>query len=972
MSQQGDGHGSQQDDWWRQLYDEDGASTAAGGRRGGSSAPGGGRDSLDAHFDSALNAMSPPPPPRTETLKLRRPTPPPPPPSWRPPEDSPPPESGRRPVPRQATDAGEGAPAAPGEGGGWDPWASAPTFGRAAAPGATPTDGPGGMPVETPSDTPAGMPGGTLGADEPEQVETPAADDAPGVDEPNADVRSGDGGAPWDVWASAPLFGAGRAFAQGEPDEPEDEPSAWGAEAAPSGPDAGRQPPPARPWDAWVTPRRPTAPPPLSAPAPPPAAESWTPAYPPTEPAEGAQLGEFGPAEGVWDESEVAPEDGELSEQAATAEREAVREPASDAADGPQAGVADVEFAGTSPAADPTPAPPAAQDDVRDAAAANWPGVVSERAAYAERAAVPEPAADTPWMPATEPGDGATDVAPAGVDGSGTGPVGSRDAGPGNAGSAPAGTDPREGLADTASMPAGEAAGAGDGQRDTPDWPQSPVPAQREDARGADEARRAEPADAAADRLDAVSAAEEATGRDAATGPEPAPPAFPARTESGFADAAGVPAADVADEPESGPVAGPAQPASAPAGAVGGTAAAAGWPAPRDAVHVPAAEPDGSPVPDEPGVGAADEFGPGRDAAPASSGSACVAEVSGADRDAEPPAPTAVPATPVAPPVPVMPDDPAPGERARVGETRYGVGEVRWAPELPPGWVAAEAGAEPEVVGGGPPTYGAEPTAWPAADPERLDELVPDTVLDGAQYGPLTLRTASVRGDSARYRGRPRGDALLTARFGDGADALLLVAAASGARGSDDGHRAAQDAVRWIAGAVGRSRTRLAEDLAAGRRGALKSGLHRLTDRCYGRLRARGEDLGLADGTYTASLRCLLLPADPGCRMRLFFGAGDGGLFRVRDGQWQDLDLAPDATAVPFRFRATVARPGDALLMCTAGLAEPLRGEPELAAHLARRWGGGTAPGLAGYLADAQTRVKGYADDRTAVTVWDA
>ncbi|CAG7653812.1 hypothetical protein SBRY_60270 [Actinacidiphila bryophytorum] len=310
------------------------------------------------------------------------------------------------------------------------------------------------------------------------------------------------------------------------------------------------------------------------------------------------------------------------------------------------------------------------------------------------------------------------------------------------------------------------------------------------------------------------------------------------------------------------------------------------------------------------------------------------------------------------------------------GETVFGEGGVRWAPELPPGWVAAGAGAgeehAAEVVGGGPPTYAAEPTAWPEADPDGLDGLVADTVLDGAQYGGLTLRTVSVRGDSARYRGQPRRDALLTARFGTGDDALLLVAMASGARAADDAHRAAQDAVRWIAGAVGRSRERLAQDMRAARRGSLKSGLHRLTDRCYGRLRARGEDLGLEEGAYTASLRCLLLPADPECPIRLFFGVGDGGLFRVRSGSWQDLDLAPDPTAAPFRFRATVAQPGDALVMCSAGLAEPLRGEPALAAHLAERWGGGRVPGLAAYLADAQTRVKGYADDRTAVTVWDA
>ncbi|MCL2734818.1 MAG: protein phosphatase 2C domain-containing protein [Actinomycetia bacterium] len=329
------------------------------------------------------------------------------------------------------------------------------------------------------------------------------------------------------------------------------------------------------------------------------------------------------------------------------------------------------------------------------------------------------------------------------------------------------------------------------------------------------------------------------------------------------------------------------------------------------------------------------------------------------------------------------PEADVPSEKPR--STEFVEGEVRWAPELPPGWVAADESVpagpagpveaevgEPEVVGGGPPTYSAEPTAWPEADPDALDGLVADTVLDGAQYGQLTVRTVALRGDSARYRGQPRRDALLTARFGSGDDGLLLIAMASGARGSDEAHRAAQDAVRWMAGAVGRSRARLAGDLRTARRGSLKSGLHRLTDRCYGRLRARGEDLGLPEGTYTASLRCLLLPVDPECRIRLFFGVGEGGLFRIRGGGWQDLDLAPDEAAAPFRFRATVAQPGDALLMCSAGMAEPLRGEPQLAAHLARRWGSGTVPGLAAYLSDAQTRVKGYADDRTVVTVWDA
>ncbi|WP_318206246.1 protein phosphatase 2C domain-containing protein [Streptomyces sp. SJL17-1] len=325
-------------------------------------------------------------------------------------------------------------------------------------------------------------------------------------------------------------------------------------------------------------------------------------------------------------------------------------------------------------------------------------------------------------------------------------------------------------------------------------------------------------------------------------------------------------------------------------------------------------------------------------------------------------------------------------------------------------------------VGSRPPTYDAEPTALPVARPGELGELVSDTVLDGARYGTCTLRAASVRGDSARYRGEPRRDALLTARFGHDETALVLVAVAAGSRAAEDAHLAAADACQWIAEAVCRSHARLSEDIRSGRRGDLKSGLHRLTDRTYGKLRTRAAERGLAPDEYTATLRCLLVPADPDCRTRVFFGIGGGGLFRLRDGTWQDIEpLLPEPAAVtgapvvgfgspppqdvaseteegdrltmdlgittapaplvegpvpppaePFRFRASVARPGDTLLLASPGLAEPMRGEPALARELAARWADAEAPGLAAFLADTQLRVTGYADDRTGVGVWEA
>ncbi|TPQ17004.1 protein phosphatase 2C domain-containing protein [Streptomyces sporangiiformans] len=362
--------------------------------------------------------------------------------------------------------------------------------------------------------------------------------------------------------------------------------------------------------------------------------------------------------------------------------------------------------------------------------------------------------------------------------------------------------------------------------------------------------------------------------------------------------------------------------------------------------------------------------------------------------------------------LPDGPSDARPGTSAGTSPDAPS-GPLPDAPAAPaPATAPAPARITVDYVGSGPPTYDPEPTALPPADPDDLDDLVADTVLDGAHYGTCTLRAASVRGDSARYRGEPRRDSLLTARFGTGEQALVLVAMATGARATPGAHRAAAEACQWIGRAVGRSHARLAEDIKAARRGDLKSGLHRLTDRSLGKLRATAAEQGIDPEEYTASLRCLLLPADTECRTRVFFGIGAGGLFRLRDGEWQDIephvaeatgeavvgfgsppsetpegdrltmDLgittppspyepAPEPPREPFRFRASVARPGDTLLLCTGGLAEPLRGEPDLARQLTARWADADPPGLAAFLADVQVRVKGYADDRTAAAVWE-
>ncbi|MFE2067921.1 protein phosphatase 2C domain-containing protein [Streptomyces sp. NPDC059467] len=500
--------------------------------------------------------------------------------------------------------------------------------------------------------------------------------------------------------------------------------------------------------------------------------------------------------------------------------------------------------------------------------------------------------------------------------------------------------------------------------------------------------------------------------------PQAAPPSAPT---SAPATPPSAPAA-----PSSAPAAWPSTPAAPSSASVGSPSDPAAWPstqaAPSSAPAAPPpdpAAPSSAPVgsssvsaawPATPAAVSSDPVAPPPD--PAAPSSAPVGSSSASA--AWPATPAAVSSDPVD-----SPSIPATSSSASVGSPSD---PAAWpfipaVPSSAPGASFSGLGGSfsaVDYVGSGPPTYDAEPTALPVADPDELEDLVADTVLDGARYGACTLRAVSQRGDSARYRGEPRRDALLTARFGSGDQALVLVAMATGARATPGAHRAAAEVCEWIARAVGRSHQRLTADIQAARRGDLKSGLHRLTDRSLGKLRASAAEQGIASDEYAASLRCLLIPAHPQCRTRVFFGVGTGGLFRLRDGEWQDIeprvdadtpgeavvgfgsppaetpegdrltmDLgiptppspfepAPEPPREPFLFRASVARPGDALVMCTGGLAEPLRGEPALCAYLARRWSGRTPPGLAAFLADAQVRVKGYADDRTAAAVWEA
>ncbi|MFJ1790298.1 hypothetical protein [Kitasatospora griseola] len=307
-------------------------------------------------------------------------------------------------------------------------------------------------------------------------------------------------------------------------------------------------------------------------------------------------------------------------------------------------------------------------------------------------------------------------------------------------------------------------------------------------------------------------------------------------------------------------------------------------------------------------------------------------------------------------------------------------------------WREPEAPTVPHV-GERPPTYAAEPTALPVSDPDALDAIVPDTAVDGARFAATTLRAVSIRGDSARYRGEPRRDALLTVRFGDSEDGLVLTVLAGPARQADAGwgSAAATDAARQLAAAIGRSRAELAADLRAGARDRLRYGLQRIALQAAARL--RGETGSTEDvppeevlpAEETASLHCLLMSTDPAATHRAAFGTGPGGLYLLRSGHWIDAyaarllhhpdgqpPLPPAARPAlrPFRFRLVPATAGDILLLCTPGLADPIAEEPAVAHFLSSHWAHPHAPGTVDFLRQIQVRAKGYADDRTAAAVW--
>ncbi|MEU6374107.1 protein phosphatase 2C domain-containing protein [Streptomyces sp. NPDC046909] len=293
----------------------------------------------------------------------------------------------------------------------------------------------------------------------------------------------------------------------------------------------------------------------------------------------------------------------------------------------------------------------------------------------------------------------------------------------------------------------------------------------------------------------------------------------------------------------------------------------------------------------------------------------------------------------------------------------------------------------PPHSGRKPPLYPAVPGGVPAVRQDPTAALIPDMVVDGAAYGALTVRAASVRGDSHRYQNEPRQDSLAVTRIGEpGADELLLLVVADGVGSAARSHVGSQEACRLIAIHLDAAATELATALRTGDQEAFGAVVNEAVRRVGTLLAHHAHERGDDPAAYATTLRALLAPLDGTVRTRGFLAIGDGGTALLRADEWHlsltDADQSGDGmidtrtAALPHsqtahaRLLAPVL-PGDVLVLCTDGLSTPLTGDAGMRDFLRTAWGTGSVPGPADFLWQLQYRVKSYDDDRTAVVLWE-
>lgn len=286
--------------------------------------------------------------------------------------------------------------------------------------------------------------------------------------------------------------------------------------------------------------------------------------------------------------------------------------------------------------------------------------------------------------------------------------------------------------------------------------------------------------------------------------------------------------------------------------------------------------------------------------------------------------------------------------------------------------------------------------------PQQLSlsqDATADTLLDGADLGAVIVRAASVCGDRHRRRQQHRRDAvLLRVPVGLGGSALLSAVAAGAPEGVWS-QSAAAHACRALVTQIQNQADVLAPWLAetavsatdgqeppagdfSGPAAALKLALSDVRRAIKVEANSRGwvSEQGMADDRAVAvALTGLLSPlGDRESRTHLAFGAGDGMVLRLRDGEWSTVfpvqDPGPGGGTLPseevrLRWDPITTQQGDLLAVCSRPTAELLRQEVT-GAWFAERWAG-RQPRLTSFMLHVSARIRAAVEDRSLVCVWD-
>lgn len=300
---------------------------------------------------------------------------------------------------------------------------------------------------------------------------------------------------------------------------------------------------------------------------------------------------------------------------------------------------------------------------------------------------------------------------------------------------------------------------------------------------------------------------------------------------------------------------------------------------------------------------------------------------------------------------------------------------------VPPALLAEPEGTllrgEPAHIGQRPPSYPSHPLQVPSLrDGDKFAAFTPAVLLDGAEVGRLTVRAASIRGDSHNWEGSCRQDAMVVTRIGPPEAEFLLLAVADGVGTAKYSHFGSYYVTCQAALHLNREAASIHAALIAQDEGELRAISNKAIASAVSELGAGQE--------YSTTLHVLLVPTDARIRERVVFSVGDGGLFVLREGQWKWSNRVDDGSlldtrteALPHAYRTVKAKllrtePSEVLLLGTDGITNLLtQKDPEFAQRLACVWSGPEVPSLSDFLWQAQTRAKSYDDDRTVICVWE-